>query len=121
MKSTRSVRRVAIVTYFFPPLGGVGVQRVLKYVTYLPKSRWRPVVFTPRNPAYPLLDPRLTRAVTDDLEVHRSFILEPSLAYRRVAAIFHRSNEPGSVRTQDSARNAPRSDRFHSAVRVTVA
>ncbi len=69
--------RVLVVTYFFPPLGGVGVQRTLKYVTYLPRWGWQPVVVTPRNPAYAVRDPSLLDVLPADLEVHRTASIEP--------------------------------------------
>jgi glycosyltransferase involved in cell wall biosynthesis len=72
--------RVLVVTYYFPPVGGIGVQRTLKYVTYLERWGWEPVVVTPRDPAYPLRDPTLLAAVPAAVEVHRSLSLEPSRA-----------------------------------------
>jgi glycosyltransferase involved in cell wall biosynthesis len=70
--------RVLVVTYYFPPVGGVGVQRTLKNVTYLPRWGWEPVVVAPRDPAYPLRDPSLLAAVPPGIDVHRSLSLEPS-------------------------------------------
>ena len=84
---TTTPRRVAIVTYYFPPLGGVGVQRVLKHATYLRRFGWQSVIFTPKNPAYEITDPDLANAVPPELEVRRSFIFEPSRVYRWLAAV----------------------------------
>jgi glycosyltransferase involved in cell wall biosynthesis len=70
--------RVLVVTYYFPPVGGVGVQRTLKNVTYLPRWGWEPVVVAPRDPAYPLRDPSLLASVPPGVDVHRSLSLEPS-------------------------------------------
>src|SRR4051794_22788858 len=81
-------RRIAIVTYFFPPLGGVGVQRMLKHATYLTRFGWRPVIFTPRDPAYEIRDPSLAKTVPPDLEVHRSLIVEPIRIYRWLARLW---------------------------------
>lgn len=69
--------RLLVVTYYFPPLGGIGVQRTLKYVTYLPRWGWQPVVVTPRNPAYTVRDASLLGALSPDLEVHRTAGFEP--------------------------------------------
>jgi glycosyltransferase involved in cell wall biosynthesis len=79
--------RVLMVTYYFPPLGGVGVQRTLKYVAYLPRWGWQPAVVTPRNPAYTVLDPSLLDVLPAGLEVNRTASLEPgrlSKAVRRM-------------------------------------
>lgn len=71
-------RRVLVVTYFFPPVGGVGVQRTLKHVTYLPGFGWQPIVLAPRDPAYQLRDPSLLGSLDPGLEVHRTLSLEPT-------------------------------------------
>ena len=41
--------KVLIITYYWPPSGGSGVQRWLKFVKYLPTLGWQPYVFTPEN------------------------------------------------------------------------
>lgn len=70
--------RVLILTYHFPPVGGIGVQRTLKYVTYLPRWGWEPVVIAPRDPAFPLRDQALLAAVPEGVEIHRTLSLEPA-------------------------------------------
>jgi len=92
--------RVLVVTYYFPPVGGVGVQRTLKYVTYLPKWGWQPVVVAPRDPGYPIRDESLLAALPPDLEIHRSLSLEPSRARR---ALSNRLGGRGSVTGQKPA------------------
>ncbi|NOY37996.1 MAG: glycosyltransferase family 4 protein, partial [Chlorobi bacterium] len=49
-------KRVLIITYYWPPAGGAGVQRWLKFVKYLAGSRWEPVVYTVENGEFPVLD-----------------------------------------------------------------
>jgi glycosyltransferase involved in cell wall biosynthesis len=44
--------RVLMVNYYFPPLGGIGSLRALKFATYLPQFGWDPIVLAPRNGAY---------------------------------------------------------------------
>ena len=97
-------RRIAIVTYFFPPLGGVGVQRMLKHATYLTRFGWRPVIFTPRNPAYEIKDPSLAKTVPPDLDVHRSFILEPIRMYWWLASLGSRASSRLRVGRREGAR-----------------
>ncbi|MBK8499439.1 MAG: hypothetical protein IPL52_11650 [Flavobacteriales bacterium] len=46
------MKRVLIITYYWPPNGGAGVQRWLKMSKYLPQFGWQPVVYTPSNPGY---------------------------------------------------------------------
>jgi glycosyltransferase involved in cell wall biosynthesis len=77
--------RALIVTYFYPPVGGVGVQRTLKFVTYLPRFGWQPVVLAPRDPAYPLRDPTLPESPGGEVDVHRTLSLEPTRLTRAVS------------------------------------
>ena len=66
--------KVLIITYYWPPSGGAGVQRWLKFAKYLPSSGWLPVILTvqPDYAAYPFKDPSLYGEVPLDVEVHRT-------------------------------------------------
>ena len=50
------MKKVLIITYYWPPAGGPGVQRWLKFVKYLPNHEIEPIVYCPENPSYPNLD-----------------------------------------------------------------
>ena len=78
------MRRVLIVTYYFPPSGGAGVQRVLKWVKYLRDFGVEPVVLTVEAGAYPELDETLARDVPPGVAVHRTRALDPFGAYARL-------------------------------------
>jgi glycosyltransferase involved in cell wall biosynthesis len=41
-----------MLCYYFPPLGGIGSLRALKFATYLPEYDWRPTVIAPRQGSY---------------------------------------------------------------------
>jgi glycosyltransferase involved in cell wall biosynthesis len=71
------MRHLLMVTYFFPPLSGVGIERTLKHATYLPENGWRPVVLTASNSAYRLQDPATLERVPEGTEVHRAATAEP--------------------------------------------
>lgn len=71
-------RRLLVVSYFFPPTGGVGVQRTLKFVKYLSVEGWRSAVVTPAHPAYPIRDPGLLDEIPSDTEVVRTTCPEPA-------------------------------------------
>lgn len=66
-----------MVAYLFPPLGGGGVQRTVKFATYLPNHGWLPVVLTARGAGYEIRDPGLLSAVPPRLEVMRATTHEP--------------------------------------------
>jgi glycosyltransferase involved in cell wall biosynthesis len=66
--------KILIITYYWPPSGGAGVQRWLKFTKYLPSSGWLPVVLTvkPEFAAYPFKDTSLYGEIPLDVEVHRT-------------------------------------------------
>jgi len=77
------MKTVLVIAYHFPPGGGPGVQRVLKHVTYLRESGWRPVVLTVENGDFPARDESLLAKIPSDVTVVRVPILEPYDLYRR--------------------------------------
>lgn len=70
-------KKALIITYYWPPAGGPGVQRWLKFVKYLPDFNIEPVVYIPENPNYPLIDESLISEVSEDLTILRQSISEP--------------------------------------------
>jgi glycosyltransferase involved in cell wall biosynthesis len=65
-------RRVLVLAYFFPPLGGAGVQRTLKTLKYLPEHGWRSTVVTTASQAYPVSDPSLLDEIPSGTRVVRA-------------------------------------------------
>ena len=47
------MKKVLIISYYWPPAGGIGVHRCLKFAKYLRDYGWEPVIFTAENPEYP--------------------------------------------------------------------
>jgi hypothetical protein len=70
-------RKLLLVSYLFPPAGGIGVQRALGFARYLPRHGYQVHVLTARNPAAPVQDPDLLRRVPPEVTVHHSFTPEP--------------------------------------------
>ncbi|AZA51673.1 glycosyl transferase family 1 [Chryseobacterium sp. G0201] len=70
-------KKILIITYYWPPAGGPGVQRWLKFAKYLPEFGWKPVIFTPENPSYPLLDESLLKDVPENIDIVKTKIWEP--------------------------------------------
>ena len=68
------MKKALIITYYWPPSGGAGVQRWLKFVKYLPEFGVKPVVLTvdPSRAEYPILDPSLEADIAPELEVYRT-------------------------------------------------
>ena len=70
-------KKVLIITYYWPPAGGPGVQRWLKFVKYLPEFGVEPIVYCPENPSYPLLDDNLVKEVSEEVTILKQPIFEP--------------------------------------------
>ncbi|WP_431123712.1 glycosyl transferase family 1 [Flagellimonas flava] len=71
------MRKVLVIAYYWPPAGGPGVQRWLKFVKYLRDFNLDPVVYVPENPHYPLVDENLLSEVPKDVKVTKRPIKEP--------------------------------------------
>ncbi|WPY99994.1 glycosyltransferase family 4 protein [Christiangramia sp. OXR-203] len=82
------MKKALIVTYYWPPAGGPGVQRWLKFVTYLRDFSIEPVVYIPENPNYPLLDKSLVAEIPTGIRVLKQPIFEPY----KFAEIFSRGD-----------------------------
>jgi glycosyltransferase involved in cell wall biosynthesis len=78
------MKRVLIITYYWPPSGGAGVQRWLKFVKYLRDFGWEPVIYTPSNPESPINDESLEKDVPIGITVLKTEIWEPYLFYKRM-------------------------------------
>jgi glycosyltransferase involved in cell wall biosynthesis len=81
------MKRVLIITYYWPPSGGSGVQRWLKMSKYLPENDWQPVIYTTENAEYPIVDHSLEKDVAPEAEVVRRPITEPYTLYKSFLGI----------------------------------
>ena len=78
------MKRVLIISYYWPPTGGSGVQRWVKFAKYLPSEGWQPVIYTPENPEQLAVDESLAAEVPEDAEIVKTRIIEPYELYKRV-------------------------------------
>jgi glycosyltransferase involved in cell wall biosynthesis len=81
--SNPGIRKVLIITYYWPPSGGAGVQRWLKFSKYLRDYDWEPVIYTPENPEAPAIDSSLEKDIPKGITVIKRPIIEPYAAYKR--------------------------------------
>jgi hypothetical protein len=70
-------KKALIITYYWPPAGGPGVQRWLKFVKYLPEFGIEPIVYCPKNPSYPIIDDSLIDEVSEAITILKQPIKEP--------------------------------------------
>ena len=68
------MEKVLVITYYWPPSGGAGVQRWLKFCKYLPEFGIEPLVLTVRqeDAAYPVIDDTFTKDIATDLKVYKT-------------------------------------------------
>lgn len=94
-------RRVLVLSYYFPPAGGPGVQRALKFVKYLPEFEWTPVILTVQQGAYPAHDPTLGDEIPPGATVHRTSSMDPHWFYARLTGRSDDEVDVGSVQGED--------------------
>ena len=85
--------KVLIITYYWPPSGGSGVQRWLKFVKYLQEFGIEPVVYTVQNPKYPILDASLEKEIPTSITILKQPIWEPN----NLMSVFKKSNAQQSA------------------------
>ena len=66
------MKKVLILTYYFPPSGGAGVQRWLKFAKYLPEFGWQPTIITTKDGDYPIIDNSLLDEIPQNIKIIRT-------------------------------------------------
>jgi glycosyltransferase involved in cell wall biosynthesis len=79
------MNKVLIITYYWPPSGGAGVQRWLKFSKYLPHYGWEPIILTvdPDFAAYPVTDKSLEAEVPHGLKVFTTPAIDYFSIYKK--------------------------------------
>jgi glycosyltransferase involved in cell wall biosynthesis len=94
------MRKVLVLAYRFPPQGGGGVQRTLKFVRYIRGFGWQPVVHTVRNPFWPFRDEALQEEIPADVQVYRTRTFEFERLERTLGSLLGNSTNgttPGTT------------------------
>lgn len=78
------MKKVLIITYYWPPTGGAGVQRWLKFTKYFQQFGWEPLIYTPSNPDFPINDDTLLKDVPNNITILKTEITEPYDIYRKI-------------------------------------
>ena len=81
-------KKILVITYYWPPSGGSGVQRWLKFVKYLAQMGWEPIVYTPENPSFTIKDDSLEKDIPASVEVIKLPIWEPYDAFNKFSKLF---------------------------------
>ncbi|MBL7922562.1 MAG: glycosyltransferase, partial [Bacteroidia bacterium] len=87
------LEKVLVISYYWPPSGGAGVQRALKFVRYLGQYGFQPIVLTvdPQKASYPVTDPSLSADLPSGLDVHHTASFEP---LNLLSALLGKKNVP---------------------------
>lgn len=105
------MKRVLIISYYWPPTGGSGVQRWVKFAKYLPQEGWQPVIYTPENPEQLAVDASLEAEVPAEAEIVKTRIIEPYELYRK----FLRRSGHGEAAVEVNPVNARNKSFFQKA------
>jgi glycosyltransferase involved in cell wall biosynthesis len=79
-----TLKKVLIITYYWPPSGGAGVQRWLKFVKYLREFGWEPIIYTAENPEYPIIDASFEKDIPKGITILKQPIWEPYQLYKKL-------------------------------------
>lgn len=96
------MKKVLIVTYYWPPGSNPGVLRMLKFSKYLPEFGWQPVVLTVSKGSYPAIDNSLEGKISSDVKVHKTTSLEPFRLYNFISGKKGNSGTVGMANIKDS-------------------
>lgn len=107
----KSEKTVLIITYYWPPSGGSGVQRWLKFVKYLPGFGYKPYVFTPKNPSFDLRDESLLKDIPPEAEIIHFPIWEPYSIFNKLA---------GAKKGEGNANSAPQPTTLFKKISIWI-
>jgi len=104
-------RKLLLISYLFPPVGGIGVQRALSLAKYLPGEGYDVHVLQARNAAGPVLDPGLLKHVPPAVTLHSAFAPEIPFHLRHLAWKWlsdskrRQTVEPSASRTRNQSKS----------------
>ena len=112
------MKKVLVVTYYWPPAGGPGVQRILKFVRYLPEYGWQPIVLTAKDGDYVARDESLVADIPEDLIVQKISGIEFYDIYRKITGRKKDETIPVAALVRDD--NDTAMERFGKWVRINL-
>ena len=99
------MKKVLIISYYWPPAGGSGVQRWLKFTKYLPKYNWKPILYTPTNPYFEVQDAELLKDISTETEIWQTSIWEPYALKDKLFGKGGKSQSAGVISNKRSLKN----------------
>ncbi len=105
------MKRVLIISYYWPPAGGISVLRSLKFAKYLHRMGWEVVVYAPENADYPIIDEGNAEDIPPNIEIIKGKIIEPFALFKKVSG----------RKTKDSSNPVYQRDRKSSLIdRISI-
>ena len=112
------MNKVLIITYYWPPAGGISVQRIVKFCKYLPDFNWQPVILTVSKGSYLQLDNSYLKDISHIQHVYQADALEPHWFYNRVKSRNKKST--GKKAAPTTIKPNPLFDWFADFVRLNL-
>jgi len=84
-RNTHKMKKVLIISYYWPPSGGIGVHRCLKFAKYLQDFGWEPIIYAPLNAQYPYFDETNFKHIPENMTVLRRKIFEPFNLFKKLS------------------------------------
>lgn len=109
------MKKVLVISYYWPPAGGPGSQRVVKFVKYLPQFGWQPIVLTVKDGEFPYFDSSLEKDIHKDLIVYRTKSWEPFVLYKKLTGRQQQETLPVGLLTTKKKNFI---ERFASSIRT---
>jgi glycosyltransferase involved in cell wall biosynthesis len=102
---TAERKRILVITYYWPPAGGPGVQRVVRFVKYFRENGWEPIILTVKDGDYPAIDKSLSANLPEKLRILQTTTLEPYSIYRRLTGKSRSEAIPTFVLNKEGSEN----------------
>lgn len=112
------MKKVLIITYYWPPAGGAGVQRVLKFAKYLPQFGWKPIILTVDNPDCPVIDESLLKDIPPECKVYKTKAIEPFEIYKKLTGKEKSYKIPSDVITKST--NLSLTEKISKWIRINL-
>ena len=112
------MKKVLIITYYWPPAGGAGVQRVLKFAKYLPQFGWQSIILTVENPDCPVIDKTLLNDIPENCKVYKTKAIEPFDLYKKLTGKESSYKIPSDVLSK--SKNLSLSERISKWIRFNI-
>jgi glycosyltransferase involved in cell wall biosynthesis len=112
------MKKVLIITYYWPPAGGPGVHRILRFANCLPEFNWQPIILTVKKPTAPAIDQSLIETIHPDIKVIKTDTFEPFSFYKMLLGIKQSNQLSNTILDKETNNNFK--NRFSKFIRANI-